>query len=90
LGVIATVGSGVAAVDGRQDEQHAERGDTPPARQPLSGLAAGYILVGALVIGFVIGWLIDRRFDTAPWWTVGLTAAFIVAGLYQVVKEYSK
>lgn len=61
-----------------------ERRDSSPYR----ALNVGYTLLAAIAVGWVIGWWIDDLAGTAPLWTVIMIAAFIVAGLYQVVKEY--
>ena len=50
-------------------------------------LAAGYTLVGGLVVGLGIGWLIDDWRGSSPAWTVGCAVMFLLIGLYQVVKD---
>ena len=57
------------------------------ARGSLSGLHTGYTLVASVIIGLGLGYWIDTSFGTQPWWTVGGALLFIIAGLYQVVKE---
>lgn len=61
----------------------------PRPQQAMSGLHAGYTLAAAVLIGLAAGYGIDRWLDSLPWGMVGATAFFIVAGLYQVVKEHS-
>ena len=57
-------------------------------RQAMSGLSAGYTLLGAIGVGLMIGFSIDRVADTSPVWTAIMAVLFIVVGLYQVVKEH--
>jgi len=54
------------------------------------GLASGYLLAGALVVGLLIGLGIDQAFGTDPLWTLICSIAFLLAGLYQVVKDALK
>ena len=76
--------------------------DTPPPDQDRSdqqaptepsqggyhkGLAAGYTLAGGLVVGLGIGYAIDAAAGTKPLWTVCGAILFMLAGLYQVVKD---
>jgi len=80
-------------------EQPAED-PTPPAQQTPaeptdqgsgnSGIAAGYLMAGGLLVGLVIGLAIDAAFDTAPGWTIGCALVFVLAALYQVVKDALK
>ncbi|TVR13960.1 MAG: AtpZ/AtpI family protein [Planctomycetota bacterium] len=62
---------------------------TPRPGQTMSGLHAGYTLAAAVLIGLCVGYGIDHWLESLPWGMVGATAFFIVAGLYQVVKEHS-
>ncbi|MCS6971370.1 MAG: AtpZ/AtpI family protein [Planctomycetota bacterium] len=59
----------------------------PSAPRPFAGLAAASLPIGGLAVGAGIGWLIDRSAGTLPWWTIALTIAFGIAGLYHMVKE---
>ncbi len=63
-----------------------DAGGTPPGN-PYSGVGAAYTLVGSVVAGLGIGWLIDHSAGTSPKWTVGLTMLFLGVGLYQLVRE---
>jgi F0F1-type ATP synthase assembly protein I len=48
--------------------------------------AAGYTLIGAILLLGGIGYAVDARFETAPWGLfAGLTAG-IVVGFYELVK----
>jgi F0F1-type ATP synthase assembly protein I len=57
-------------------------------RSAMSGLGAGYTLLGAVGMGLMIGYAIDRWTQTVPVWTAIMAGVFIIAGLYQVVKEH--
>lgn len=69
-------------------DSHAQLAARP--RQVMSGLHAGYTLTAAVLIGLAAGYGIDRWLDSMPWGMVGGAAFFILAGLYQVVKEHSR
>jgi F0F1-type ATP synthase assembly protein I len=64
--------------------------DAPPSPRrasPHANLNAGYTLVASVILGLGLGYAVDLWLDTAPWCSVGGALLFIVAGLYQVVKE---
>jgi F0F1-type ATP synthase assembly protein I len=58
------------------------------ASSPYRALNVGYTLLAAIAVGWGIGWWIDDAAGTEPLWTVIMIAVFLVAGLYQIVKEY--
>jgi len=75
------------------DQDRNDRQEPEDERQHGSsgrGLAAGYTLVGALVVGLGIGYVIDVAADTQPLWTVCGAILFMLAGLYQVVRDNLK
>ena len=41
--------------------------------------------VGSVLAGSVIGWMIDRRFDTEPYWTLALLLLGVVGGFARLV-----
>jgi F0F1-type ATP synthase assembly protein I len=41
--------------------------------------------VGTVLAGAVVGWLIDRRFDTEPYWTLGLLLLGVGGGFVRLV-----
>ena len=43
--------------------------------------------VGTVLAGAVIGWLIDRRFDTEPYWTLGLLILGVAGGFVRLVSS---
>ena len=47
-------------------------------------------MVASVILGLLIGFGIDYARDTKPFWTVTCTMIFLVAGLYQVVKDAFK
>lgn len=69
------------------DEQPATDDDSPPRGSAFAGVNAGYTLVAAVLVGLGIGYAVDQAWQTAPWGMAGGALLFIVAGLYQVVKE---
>ncbi len=43
--------------------------------------------VGTVLAGAVIGWFIDSRFDTEPYWTLGLLILGVVGGFLRLVSS---
>ena len=43
--------------------------------------------VGTVLAGAVIGWFIDSRFDTEPYWTLGLLLLGVVGGFVRLVSS---
>ncbi len=43
--------------------------------------------VGTVLAGAVVGWLIDRRFDTEPYWTLGLLVLGVIGGFVRLVRS---
>ncbi len=41
--------------------------------------------VGTVLAGAVVGWLLDRWFDTEPYWTLGLLILGVVGGFIRLV-----
>jgi ATP synthase protein I len=41
--------------------------------------------VGTVLAGAVVGWFIDRQFDTEPYWTLGLLILGVVGGFVRLV-----
>ncbi|MHC5068373.1 MAG: AtpZ/AtpI family protein [Planctomycetota bacterium] len=74
----------------RQDPLPSAPSGDADEQRPVStmrGIGAGYTLLASVLVGLLIGWLIDDHYGTAPYWTAGMAGLFICAGLYQVVKE---
>lgn len=59
----------------------------PTRRANNKAMAAGYSLVGGLLVGLGLGWAIDVWRGTSPAWTVACAVVFLLIGLYQVVKD---
>ena len=56
-------------------------------RRPEMGLAGtGFDLAASVGVGALIGWWIDRRFETEPWGLVICALIGIVGGLYNFAK----
>ena len=43
--------------------------------------------VGSVLAGAVIGYLIDQRFDTEPYWTLGLMLLGVIGGFVRLVSS---
>jgi F0F1-type ATP synthase assembly protein I len=53
--------------------------------------ALGFEFVGLVIGSFLIGSMIDERFDVGPWGTVGMLALGMLAGawhVYLIAKKY--
>jgi ATP synthase protein I len=46
----------------------------------------GLDLAASVGVGVLLGWWIDRRYGTAPWWTLILATVGIVGGLLNFVR----
>ena len=60
-------------------------------KQVLHLSSIGFSLVLAIVMGLVIGIVIDRKFETGPWFTLIFLALGIIAGfrnMYYIFKKY--
>ena len=57
----------------------------------MSGFARGMRLsaelVGGVVVGFLIGWLLDRFFGTSPWGLIVFLLLGFVAGVLNVMRS---
>lgn len=69
-----------------------DHGHDSPKRQsnPLAGMGAAWLLIGAVVVGLGLGLWLDRRFDSMPWATLGCSLLFMAAGIYLVIREGSR
>lgn len=52
--------------------------------------AAGYALIGAILLLGGIGYLIDQWRDTSPWFLLGGLMLGIIVGFYQLAKTVWK
>jgi F0F1-type ATP synthase assembly protein I len=43
--------------------------------------------VGTVLAGALIGWFIDSRFDTEPYWILGLMILGVVGGFVRLVRS---
>lgn len=43
--------------------------------------------VGTVLAGAVVGWFLDGRFDTEPYWTLGLMILGVVGGFTRLVRS---
>ena len=76
---------GSAHADGAQPTESPATG-----QNNFQGLHAGYVLIASVLLGLGLGYGLDLLIDSFPWGMIGGAAFFIVAGLYQVVKEFTK
>ena len=57
-------------------------------RRPETALAGmGFNLAASVGVGTLIGWWIDRQYETAPWGLIICALIGIVGGLYNFAKE---
>ena len=60
----------------------------PPPRSVLRfgrSFALFWDFVGTVLAGAVVGYLIDKKFDTEPYWTLGLLILGVVGGFVRLV-----
>jgi len=62
-----------------------------PAPGPIVRFGRSFALfwdfVGTVLAGAVVGWLMDRRFDTEPYWTLALLILGVVGGFIRLVRS---
>jgi F0F1-type ATP synthase assembly protein I len=62
-----------------------------PAPGPIVRFGRSFALfwdfVGTVLAGAVVGWLIDRRFDSEPYWTLALLILGVVGGFIRLVRS---
>ncbi len=85
---LSTLGAPILAVGPDDSEQRpqAPRGSAPGGN-PFQGIGAAYIMVGALLVGGVIGYTIDRWFDSAPVALIVSSLIFIAVGFYHAIRS---
>jgi ATP synthase protein I len=62
----------------------------PSSRVDQAGLAVGWMLLGALVVGLGVGGLIDHFFATKPWGMLGSVLLFLAAGMAPLFRRVRK
>ena len=62
-------------------------GDPGPILRFGRSFALFWDFVGTVLAGALVGWLIDRRFDTEPYWTLGLLILGVVGGFIRLVRS---
>ncbi len=65
---------------------------SPERLQPSAGpnwrlAGLGMELAAAVVGGCLLGYWIDRRFGTTPWWFLICTAIGLIGGLYNLIRQ---
>jgi ATP synthase protein I len=70
---------------------HAESGPSPRSSADMSAFARGMRLsaelVGGVVIGFILGWLLDRWLGTTPWGLIVFLLLGFAAGVVNVMRS---
>jgi ATP synthase protein I len=68
-----------------------EPGSAPRSAADMSGFALGMRLsaelVGGVVVGFILGWLLDRWFGTSPWGLIVFLLLGFTAGVLNVMRS---
>lgn len=85
----------IASLDERlRAAQREEAVRTGAARAPDASYQAGNRvladLIGGLLGGALVGWVVDLIFGTSPGFLVGLTILGIVAGFWNIIKRSSR
>jgi ATP synthase protein I len=50
-------------------------------------LSLGWLLIASVVGSFFVGYWLDKKLGTSPWFLLGLTALGSTAGFYRVIIE---
>ncbi len=53
-------------------------------------LGIGLQLAVTILLGFLIGYIVDKKFGTLPWLTLLCSALGLGAGFYNVLKQLEK
>lgn len=65
-----------------------ERGaDRSAMREESAGWSVAIEFVGMVLVGALLGWFIDRLFDTRPWGLIGMFLIGFLAGLRAVLRQ---
>ncbi len=87
------LGDRIARAQAAQDAKEASRRDQTRADATGSaGMALRYSaeLVATVLVGTLIGWLIDRYFGTSPWGLLTMMGFGIAAGMRNVIRAANK
>ena len=68
----------------------ASKDDQENNRKSGIAYAAAFNLFGSVIGLGGLGWLLDRWFETAPWWLVTGLVVGAVVGFYQFIRLTSK
>jgi hypothetical protein len=82
----AVLAAGLGDDPGRQSSPSGPAGGPSPQR----GAGAGYLMVGSILLGVGLGWLLDHHYGTSPRWTVALSMLFLGVGIYQTIREANR
>jgi hypothetical protein len=52
-----------------------------------SGAGSVYIMIVMVALGVALGFWLDRRYDTRPWWTLVCSMSFLAASFYLILSE---
>ena len=85
---LRSLGERLDQVGSRRD---VEAGSASRSGADMSGFARGMRLsaelVGGVVIGFILGWLVDRWLGTSPWGLIVFLLLGFVAGVLNVMRS---
>jgi len=49
-----------------------------------------FVLIGGVIIGGGLGWLLDRRFGSSPLWTLVLGLLGFAGGMWDILKRLAR
>jgi len=51
------------------------------------GMDTAYKMVGPVIFGMILGFYLDKTFNTSPWWMLGMIFFGIATGFWSVIKQ---
>lgn len=59
-------------------------------KEGLGLLNSGFVMVGCIALGLLLGLWLDEKFETSPWWMIGGIVLGAAAGFVQFFRAVSK
>lgn len=73
-----------AAENGGADKPSSPGNGQAPKQSGAGGI---YVMIVMVAIGVGLGIWLDKHFGTKPWWTLGSSMFFLIAGFYLLISE---
>ncbi len=71
-------------------DEKLSKDQTDSRHQWQRGFASAWMVLGAAPAGCLIGYFIDKAYDSTPLWMIILSFLFLAVSLYQLIKDSNK